>query len=243
MAIDFDGATDRVDYANQVDLSTLSGMTISCFINRDVASAVSEYLVNFESGGTVKTITWISNNELLGCSIGRATANQFRHANGPVVTDGQYDSVIVTWAGGTPATDIKIYVNNVEVTYQGGGDEQNGVGAVAATDAIALGGRNSSDTRNFDGKEAEVAIWDRVISAGERAGLAAALSPAFYPNGLRFHSEMIRLQRDRITGVVGVLDGTSVVAHPRMIYPAPTRIIHVPAAAVTTSPWYAYANQ
>ena len=95
----------------------------------------------------------------------------------------------------------------------------------------SVGGRNYDDARNFGGYLAEVGMWSRVLSADERAALAAGYSPLFFPIGLRHYAPLIRDPVDRVTGAAGTLDGTAVVDHPRIIYPAGVQHIFAATAA------------
>ena len=111
-----------------------------------------------------------------------------------------------------------------------------------------IGTNGAGNTQFFDGIIAEFGVWNVKLNAAEFSALGAKhVSPE-----LVRRSSLVGYWKlfgnaspepDRILGANGVLvNAPTKATHPRIIYPAPTRIIHVPAA-VTTSPWYAYANQ
>jgi len=93
------------------------------------------------------------------------------------------------------------------------------VGTFTATETqkYNIGNRGNDSARNWDGYLAEFAIWNRILSAGERAALGKGLSPLCISNGL---VEYIPLIRDIISLKRGAptVSGTTVIAHPRVIY-------------------------
>lgn len=83
--------------------------------------------------------------------------------------------MIITWDGVfTAFTGIHIYKNGTEVSYSNG---INGATETTHSGSWSLGGRIYDDTRMFNGKLCQVGVWDRVITAGEIANLAAGYSP------------------------------------------------------------------
>ena len=244
MARDFNGTTDRIDWGNVFDTAGLA-WTVAMWIFPNNETDNQYLFVTHNSGDTAtgSILIWsFTPNGKVEVQERRATTNKQRHTSlATGLSTGAWEHWVFTNAVGTAATNIRIYRNGSEATYEapsdGVGDETTGPGS------WTIGGRIQDDNRNFDARFAEVALWGRVIDTGERLALANNYSPAFFPRGLRWYPDLIRHQRDRVGGQVGTLDGTSVIAHPRMIYPAPTRTIHVPAAAAVGNPWHVYAQQ
>jgi len=85
------------------------------------------------------------------------------------------------------------------------------------------------------GDIAEVAMWNRVLTAAEFA-ILKLYSPMVIPRGLIFYAPIIRDTHDVISGHIGTVTGASVAVHPPLIYPSPPQIITVPAAAGPTVP-------
>ena len=90
--------------------------------------------------------------------------------------------------------------------------------------------------RGFDGRLAEFAAWDRILSADEFASLEGVgidgpfRSPLFIPRGLKAHTPMRRALIDH-KGDPATATGTpTVIEHPPMIYPGETNL-STPAAA------------
>ena len=75
-----------------------------------------------------------------------------------------------------------------------------------------------------------MAWWNRVLSAGEIAALAAGVSPMFSPVDMVLYTPMIRETTDYIGGTAGTLDGTSVAVHQRVIYTNPF-VVGLPVSA------------
>ena len=115
------------------------------------------------------------------------------------------------------STTVKIYADNAG-TY---GDDINGASETASTGKWCIGGRTYDDNRNFDGKIAEVAVWNRVLSAGEIANLAGGYAPSLVPTNLVFYFSG---KSDDLTAEVGG-EGTATgavydAAHPTIDYSA-----------------------
>ena len=116
---------------------------------------------------------------------------------------------------------------------------------------ISLGARSERNDGSTateptgDASIAEVAEWNRVLSAGELSALAAGYSPLFIPNGLVWYAPLIRegdpvvdryIRRIALDIKVESTGGTiSVVNHPRIIYTAMPYVITSPAAAAAAN--------
>lgn len=226
MARDFNGTTDRIDYGNVFDPSSnANGWTWAGWVFPDnVNRATAQYFWTAHTSGdtNVGSIAQIANNGAgsgaLVMTIQRATTATSRTSNSSSLSASAWSHVAYTWSGGTAQTTCKMYVNGTEVGYATGAD---GVGAVlASVGSHSLGGRIFDDNRNFDGREAECGLWDVVLTAAEIAVLAARVAPILVqPSALQFYWPIVRGQQDAIAGQGGTLDGTTVVDHPRIIYP------------------------
>jgi hypothetical protein len=175
MAIDFNGATDRIDIANARDWAA-QAQTFAAWVWLDSADATSEYffcdhlasdsafgMIFFRPGGT----TGLQHTTVTsGTAQGSATVDS-------ILATGSWIHIAMTWNGliGTPATDTLFYVGGAVQTNVAG---TTGTGTASAlTGRHSLGGRVTDDTRNFDGRMAEAARWNRVLTATEIATLAS----------------------------------------------------------------------
>ncbi len=151
--------------------------------------------------------------------------------------------MLVTYDSGDTNNDPVMYLDGVSQTVT----ELSAPGITPTENALNIFIGNHTDPvasdRNWAGRLCEFAVWDRILNAAEAAGIGGkSLSPEFYPNSLVSYVKLIRNVTDRMRAAP-TNTGATVVEHPRIIYAAPTRTIHVPAAAAVGNPWYAYANQ
>jgi len=220
MARDFDGSTDRIDYANIMNW-TEQAQTISMWVYLDDIAS-TQYLLTDQITG---------DGDLGGCFIRLADPGyigfwqpmvggwHWRDSDDDTFSANAWFHLLITWDGSIlAATGIHIYLNNSEVSYQTTtiGTQE----ALAGTGSHALGGRIFDDAANLDGRLAAIGRWNRVLSAGEIAALAVGYSPLFFLNSLKWAPDLIRGVNDPISGKTGTLDGTTVIAHPRIIRPA-----------------------
>ena len=122
-----------------------------------------------------------------------------------------------TFNFGATTNNPVIYVNGVSqaiterVTPVGTG----GIPNTAAVIGDALGA-----TQKWNGRMAEFAIWNRILTADEVSALGAdAFSPLFFPRGLVLYMPFINVVQELVGGVALTDAGTSAIAHPRIIYP------------------------
>ena len=222
MARDFDGSTDRIDYASIQDVAN-QAQTFAAWVYPD-ADNVSQYVfhVGPSGDGTFAHPFWFADTGLMRFTHTTDDIDIFRSSSGAVFSTGSWQHFVWTWDGGLTITNIHMYVNGSEVAYAGG---VNGTGnQIAATGTWSLGARVSDDLRNINGRIAAPGWWNRVLGLGEITGLVKGYSPLFYLNGLQFAPDLIRNQRDEISGQAGTLDGTTVIAHPSIIFPANVRV-------------------
>lgn len=127
----------------------------------------------------------------------------------PFTCDGTTRSVVITYDGGaTPK--VVAYVDGVSqtVTTQptnttiGTGQTTCGIAPVAA-------GR-------FNGRAADLAIYNRVITPAEALIHAAGYTTNHFPRGRIFCAPLIREVHDIVGGLTGTITGTTVSDHPRI---------------------------
>lgn len=136
---------------------------------------------------------------------------------------GAWVNIIVTYDAGATTNDPVIYLNGVSQTItQIVGDPTGSVDT--NTDAYVLGARGSDAIRNFDGKLAEFAIFNRILTSGEIADLAAGVSASsLLDNGLVHYTTLKNGNfNDLISGSNSVDTGTVDFTHPTITYPAQT---------------------
>ena len=217
MAIDFNGTTDRIDYANVFN-PIGQAITFAAWVYPDVFDAQSRYFWSSHPAGDAApgAIFYIAGTtDKLAVYVAGGTALE-RTCGDNSISTGSWQHILLTWDGSTTAANVHIYVNGAEEDYAA---TTNGVNLTAATGSWSIGGRIYDDARNFDGHVAEPAVWNGILSAAEIAALAAGYAPHCFPYGLKWAPRLIRGVNDPISGNTGTLDGTSVADHPRIIYP------------------------
>ncbi|RKY69318.1 MAG: hypothetical protein DRQ02_01275 [Candidatus Latescibacterota bacterium] len=104
-------------------------------------------------------------------------------------------------------------------------------------DSVSIGRYGDSSPGNyFNGKVAEVAVWDTNLSIAETQVLAARFSPLFVrPQNLVSYWSLIRDEdQDRVGGYdMTAYNTPSIATHPPIIYPAPPFIGLGSAVAAT----------
>ncbi len=145
------------------------------------------------------------------------------------ITVDQWGNGICTTAS---ATDRKVYWDNA------GGGTATASRIPPGIDSWAIGAeRDSTPDDYMQGKIAEIAVWNRVITATEWAGLAAGFSALFYPRGLVRYIPMFGNTTGpeqcwvSTDGLIHRNTPTLSANHPRIIYPSSPIFIPVAAGA------------
>lgn len=154
----------------------------------------------------------------------------------PAPTINEWHVVTMTFDGGSSSNNPLMYVDGVSQTVT---ETIAPSGTINANNvSVTIGQRFGGSGNKYDGYAAEMAMWNRILTADEIAGLGKFISPAYYQRGLVWHYPMIGAyspERNYAPGASGgdaTVTGTSVVAHPRVFYPPPYRSF-VPPTVVT----------
>lgn len=211
---DFNGTTDRIDWANVADLKD-HALTISLWVYLDAIPANGYLFCIHQSGDTAVAmyfnVSHTSGDFVSFGVLGATNMQRASDANNP--TTGAWINYSVTWDGViTNATGVHIYKTGTEcASYSVTTD---GATSVTATGKWSLGGRYYDDARNMDGKIAQVGVWNRVLTATEIANLAAGYAPDLAAaSGLQFYfkGNTSSLANSVSGGANGTADGTTQV--------------------------------
>jgi hypothetical protein len=226
VARDFNGSTDRIDYANVFDPNAAStALTISAWVYMD-SITTDQYFVTFHNSADTQqvVIAWsrgASHSGRIGVSRTFTGGSLFesRDRYGTDNFDGSvWEHFLVESDSGQLSTGMECYIDDVVPGTTSSGSASGS--AVAATGTLSIGARIFDNNRNFNGRMAEVGIWDRTLVADERGALAKGFSPLHFRRGLRSYIPLIgRKDIDRVGGQVPTYDGTVAIPHPRIIYP------------------------
>lgn len=246
MAWDFDGTTDYFEFGDLTATRNLTTFTLAGWINMDTTTADGALMSKLNSGNDQGWMIWFDDT---GFSSGRTNTfswvvRETTAGNDDATIEGATNAATVdTWQHvcGTflaaNGSGLRLYVDGIEDANSP--VSTNNVAENGDTNQTPWIGASPEATRDIDGRLAEVSCWNRILSAAEVAGLAKGYSALFLPNGLVFHTPMIRQDpiRDIIGGTASTKNGTpSVFAHPPIIYPAmPYRFTAPVVAAIDFS--------
>jgi len=127
----------------------------------------------------------------------------------PFTFDGTMRSVISTFDGSASPKDVA-YVDGVSQTISETAFPNTTIGTPTVCEISGTTGVR------FNGRLAEVALYNRVITQAEATMHAAGMSCLKFPRGLIFYAPLIREVHDIAGGLTGTITGTTVADHPRI---------------------------
>mgnify|MGYP001577751019 CR=1 FL=1 len=231
MAFDFNGTTDRADWANPYSIPSNNNEAIStaCWWYPDSVAADQYLWCVHQSGDTA--VAFLANN-LGGGDLQIYRETRRRNTSGAGFVTGSWQHVCCTLTATNAGTGIRVFRNGVETSY---GTAVNDNTVPAGAGSWSVGGRIFDDTRNLNGRLAGFGYWNRVLDNFEIPALALGYHPLCFPRGLKWAPDLIRAQRDYVSGQTGTLDGTAVIEHPSVIFPKSTIIVGKTTAVPTVS--------
>jgi hypothetical protein len=215
------GATNRLDRTSPADLKD-HALSISLWVKLDTITANGYLFCIHQAGdGAVAMYFNASHTTADYVSFGvLGTGNMQRASDANNPTTGAWIHYLVTWDGViTNATGVHIYKNGVEVPEYS--ITTNGSGSVSATGKWSLGGRIPDDLRNMDGKQAQLRVFNRVLSQAERDLEAAGIltTTSGLVSWLKANTDDLH---DAVDNVLWTADGTmqltGVGTGPAIIY-------------------------
>lgn len=215
-AREFDGVTDRIDWANVTNPAG-AAWSVSYWIYFDTVTKTNQYQFVVHQSGDAAVAMYTSttnSNPYISANIGSATTTARVYGSTTLVAN-QWYHVCVTFSGDfTDADNIAIYLNGSDDSNRA--TDVDGAGTpTAATGSWSLGGYIAADSLNIDAGLARVGYWNRVLTASEIASLAAGATPGSISSGLLFEPELIRSLKNQVGGAAGTADGTSIGHYPR----------------------------
>lgn len=208
---DFNGTTDRIDYANFKDFDTGNFSVCMWAYHEDVSS--NQYLALSQLSGDASNgrfLFWHSS--FIGGAVSftfntSSSTGQRASATGTVSINTWHHFCSTTDNVHTNMDGTKMYIDGSEITYDTDTD-----GSGTATDgsgSFVIGGRIQDDNRNFNGKIVGYGIWSRILSDAEVASLADGFMPECFPEDLIFAPDLIQETIDPVSGASVTEDGTS----------------------------------
>lgn len=245
MAYDFDGANDNIVYGDLPTLSDATSLSCSVWVWNDAITADMTVVTNFDSTagnagyrlyfddvGSISGRTDVYNvvvDETNGAggtpvriesATNSAKANQWQH--------------VFTGAEAGSATGLQIWID--------GAEDANSPASLAALADLGnsnapwtIGENPSAGAADRDGRVAELAFWNRILTDDEILILSKGFSPLFIKKGLIFYAPLVRNTGDVKNGATGTATGAVPIDHPRIIYPKSYFGTFVPGAGAATS--------
>ena len=152
MARDFDGSTDRIDYASFFDAPE-SAKTMAAWLYLDALAHTSYFISLAPSGdGGLGTFVYVTSAGAVSHYITYSGNPVYREGTNGLVSTGAWTHVLVTHDGGIfGTTGIDLYVDGSIDT--GTTNNSNGSGDPTPTTGTAsIGARIYDDARNVDGR-------------------------------------------------------------------------------------------
>lgn len=174
-ALDFDGTNDVVNAGSGSTLDNLAAVTVSAWIRADALGGGSRGRIVTKASGIGPFSGWhlhVEPSNRLRFRVDYATTDLDRMTDDNAIALGAWRHVVATWTGSATATNVKIYVDGVEISYS---LTTNGAGSRVddASSSFYLG-NESGGTRAFDGLLDDVRVYNRVLSAAEIAAVHRA---------------------------------------------------------------------
>jgi len=227
VARDFDGVDDKIAWGSPAALTLNRDFTIAAWINND-GGGINQSILSHGDGEWYFRLTTTDQLQFLESQVaGLLTGTT-------ALGTGTWRHAAVTISSAATATLI-IYLDGVSdgttttTATLDNGTQQVTIGAESTGGVPAL-------DEFFNGKIAEVAVWNVALTAAEVAVLADSFSPAFVrPSNLVFYPPLIGRNSPEtdLKGIAsGTFTGTAAADHPRIIYPAAPVMVYRAAAGV-----------
>lgn len=231
MARNFDGSGDYIEFTHDTGLNVVGGdFTIAGWVNPTSFTGYetlysqrtgSNGLAFFPRGGTNSRMYWVVGG----------TENEFYHT-GSIAT-GSWQHVGMRRVG----SQLTFFIDGVQLTYSAGVDTTSGT--TTDTQNPRIGNDRAAGGANWNGHQAELAIWSNDLDNNEMVSLAKGFSPLLVrPSELVFYVPMTGgrdPEPDLIGGRAGTVTNATASSHPRVYYPRRKQALVPTAAAAATT--------
>lgn len=216
-ARDFNGtSSDYIDVTLTTAQQGLSTITYSMWIYFDsvaqyrtvfrrLDSSAQDFRIEFDDGwGMALIIPWSGAPGYGAWSVAKPSTGGWHH-------------LFVSYDYGSTTNDPVIKVDNVSSSFI----ERQAPSGSPTNDAttLRLGGNIGLD-QMLDGRLAEVAVWNRVLTTDEATMLSKGFAPTFIRRGLVQYSPIVgKTETELANRATVTVNGTAAIAHPRIYYP------------------------
>jgi hypothetical protein len=214
MAWDFDGTNDYMETALGANYDVPK--TLACWFNSDTTTT-AKTLVSLSSGSTAENLSpSLSLRITTGAAVQAVTSSGAGTNGGGSSTthgSGTWHHAVARFAS---ATSRIAYLDGVAGTENTTSRATGG-----ALDNLILGtgsGGTYNPDQPFNGRLAEVAVWDVALSVDEITALARGYRPSLIrPDKLLWYIPLVREIQDVRSGLTITNAATAVAVHPRRI--------------------------
>ena len=168
--IDFDATDDTIIVDSSATIDNQQPLTFASWIRPEGAGETAgrwfnKGAIGAASGGVI--VNLFDSGKEMTWNVDCDTTDMSYSTGGDMLTVNAWQAVVVTWDGGTDASDsAHMYVNGAEVTYQDTGTNCATSVVSEAGENLHIGNRPATD-RTFDGQITEFCMWDKVLDAQE----------------------------------------------------------------------------
>lgn len=227
MAYDFDGGASADKITTNLTAHSTQ-RSISLWVYRDAAADNLDRLWDKRTAG--------AQVEIMFFSVPGASNYQFEKAwSGDdgvwfmaAPTADEWHNIIVTYDYSSTSNAPVMYVDGVSQSVT---TTTGPTGTVDTnTDAYVLGNRGNDNSRGFNGKLGEWAVWNKILSTDEITGLGKGMSALFYPISRVDYAPMINPLYSYHTAAL-TNSGATQYSHPPIFYPTKEQLAMIAAAA------------
>lgn len=237
MARDFNGSSDLITLSTEAEFTNTSKIALFCWAYIDTTTIIGNLFVKRVGANITFQLRIATDGKLIWLWTQGASAFQSFDSGNPAVSTGSWHAIGINYDWATPdIPGVDYWVDGVKSSCIRTG----GTGTTPDDVNVPINlGNYAGGTQWLDGRMAEAARWNRELTDAEMTILSKGFSPAFIKNGLQDYLPLIGKASPEVelkSGNNGVLTGTSVASHPRIIYP---RNFQVPSLAATggTTPY------
>ncbi len=235
MARHFDGAGDNLRNLDGFGGIDVDAFTIAFgFVPAEIGGGSSQNMLQTAAAfgsGQLRSGIFTSSADVLSFVTNFSSTNGSWTWDTTVVQDQVY-RMVVTYDRSSVANNPEFFIDGVKYTVGGGITESaTPVGtAASSTDSLTLG-ETVVAGQDFEGDLFDVAFWSTTLGDNACLAISSGFSPSFYRTNGQFYYPLISSSLvDKWGRVALTATNTTVVAHPRTIYPG--HAISIPAAAV-----------
>lgn len=229
MARDFDGTDDWLDFGDVTILDGLTSLSAGGWFYIDTTPGGGSNASVVRKDGTATPVQLNGTDGKWNCALWSSGLKVFNGPTFATIGTGAWVHLMATWT--TADGDVDFYINGaLSVTTAGTATTS----LANAANALRFGATESGG-EDYDGRAAEIAFWNRELTAAEVAQLGAdAYCPLFVPRGLILYTPLVRELTNRV-GASPTANGTTVIEHPRIIYPGKPQTFKAAGAAPATA--------